>query len=283
MPAQIQYTFLYEFTLNGKVWRYTANAEDVIDADENVWESASISDDGVNTSGEASADALTVTASTELVPARIFMYSPPTSVMDLRILRATLPSKVSAAPETGIDSTVDQRLVAVTALRFRYVGEISQCTLGTPGTVRFTAETLSASMSREGLRMCWQRSCPHSIYSLACGANKAANAVAVTVTANDGLTISVTPPVAADYEAGILDYTHPVKGAESATIESGTGGSLVVFGGSQDLYVGQQIVVYRGCNQTPEACQSHDNYPQYGGIKDLPGSSPFDGLSAPSF
>lgn len=276
------YTLLYEFTLGAKVWRYTANAEDVIDPNGNVWEAAAISDDGESASGEAAADTLTITASSDIVPARLFMYSPPGKIMDVRKLEAMLTPRTDEGYSEGLDNTIDPRQIPVTGLQFTYVGEVRQCGFPQPGTAVFTCDTISASMQQEGLSLGWQRQCPYVIYN--CGANKAANALPRQITNLTSNTITVTPSVSVDMSGGLLEYEDPIKGSESLTIESGGPGSIfTIFGGTAGLYRGQQVTLFRGCAQTPEACQSFDNLPNFGGIKNLPGKSPFDGIESPVF
>lgn len=281
----MQYTLLYEFSLGSKVWRYTANAEDVIDPSSVVWEAAAISDEGVSTSGSATADTLTINSSIDIVPARLWMHSRPGKVMDVRILRAELPSRVARGDDEGLDNTVDPRLIPVSNLRVHYVGEVAQCSFGTPGTAAFLCETLSASMNREGLSQGWQRSCPHVIYDpLTCGVDKALHAHATFVESISGNTITVSPGASpADFAAGLLEYEHPIKGGESLTIEAGDGTTLAIFDGVGDLYVGMPVTIYRGCNQSPASCVSFNNLPRYGGVPNLTGSSPFDGTSSPVF
>lgn len=276
------YTLLYEFELGTKVWRYTANAEDVIDPLGRVWEAAVISDDGIAVSGEAASDSLSITASADIVPARLYMFSPPSRVMDVRILEAALPVRVDEGYDEGVDATAEPRLIPVTNVQFAYVGEVSQCGFPQPGTAIFTCETISASMQQEGLSLGWQRQCPYVIYN--CGADKAANALPRQIIDLTSATITVSPSVSVDLSGGLLEYVDPIKGEESLTIESGGPGSIItIFGGTAGLYLGQQVTLYRGCAQTYDACVSFGNLPNHGGIKHLPGKSPFDGVDSPVF
>jgi hypothetical protein len=287
MADYLKYTFLYEFTLGSNIWRYTSNAEDVIDVDGFVWEATSISDDGVNQTGDATSDQLTLTASKDIVPARLFMYSPPAAVMDLRIARAEFADKVPTLGFTGVDSTPDSRVIPVFNKRFRYTGEVSQCAFSNVGTAVFSVETISATMRRTGLRLLWMKQCPHTVYDPStCKANKAANEVVATIDAINGLTLTVSAIAGAGngfYNGGLLEFAHPIKGVEALAIEVQNGSSLIMFGSADGLYVGQQVSLYRGCDQTPAVCDSFGNYPNYGGVQTLPGKSPFDGTNSPVF
>lgn len=278
-------TALYEFTLGTKVWRYTSNVVDVIDEFGVTWEAATIIDDGVSQSGELVTDALTITASVDLVPARLFMYATPRGVMDVRLLSATLPDKVGTVGFSGIDSTPGLAPLSVTGRRVEYVGEVRQCNFdGPPGSASFLCETIGSTMDTEGLRLVWMRSCPYVVYDpLTCKLDKASRATVVTITAIAGNTIGISPPVSGNYAGGVLEAVHPVKGMEALTIEGGSGAALLIFDGTSDLSIGQSITIYPGCDQSPVQCAAFGNTLNYGGIKDLPGTSPFDGLSSPSF
>ena len=285
--SYLKYTLLYEFSLGANVWRYTANHEDVIDEFGEVWEACAISDDGVSTSGEVASDSLTITAPIDIAPARLFAYSPPSRIMDVRKLYAEFADKPDAPGFTGVETGTGVRLIPVTGRRVTYVGEISQCSFPEPGTVGFPAETISASMQREGLRLGWQRQCPHAVYDPStCMASKAGNSVTTTVvsvTGGEVVVASVGAYGAGAFNAGLLEFTHPVKGAEVLTIESHVGTTLTMFDPPTDLWEGMTVTIARGCNQTPASCQSFANFDNYGGIKDLPGKSPFDGVDSPMF
>lgn len=282
MSDPINYIFLYEFELNGRFWRYTSNAEAVIDPENKVWEACPISDDGVKQSGEASSDALTINTSVDTVPARLFMYSPPSRVMGIVKYRAEFPPKSNALGFTGVVNTADSRVLPVINKRITYVGDIGQCSFsGAPGTASFVCETMSASMRREGLRLPWQRQCPFAIYDAAtCKLDKASRAVASNIVSISGATVEVsTVGTVPDghFAGGSLEFNHPVKGIESVAIESSSTTSLLIFGNTTELWVGMSVMIYPGCNQTPDRCKAYGNYLNYGGFESLPGKSPFNG------
>lgn len=254
---------LYSFVLGNRRWQYASCAKDVVTADGRVWKATSISDDGIKQSGEANADALSITVPTNTAIGQLYMSSPPSSQMAVTIL---------------LKHVDDPGTVVI------YVGEIAQASFPEPGKAVLVCETLSASMRREGLRLTWQRSCPYVLYDpLTCRAVKAP--VPVIVQTITGFNVVVTGAVMLNdqYAGGYLAWGDPVKGNEYLAIESNVGSQLTIFGIPDELYIGQQIVIYKGCARTPEACQGFDNYANYGGHPFMPGKSPFDGLSAPVF
>lgn len=254
---------LYSFVLGNRRWQYASCAQDVMTADGRVWKASPISDDGVKQTGESNADALTITLATNVAVGQLFMNTPPSAPVAVTILL-----KHEDNPGTVVV----------------YVGEVAQASFPEPGKVVLVCETLSASMRREGLRLTWQRSCPYVLYDpLTCRATKVP--IPVTVTTVNGFSVTVSGATMLDgqYDGGFIAWADPVKGIEYLAIESNIGTALTIFGLTEDLYPGQQIIIHRGCARTPDACKSFNNYDNYGGHPYMPGKSPFDGLSAPVF
>ena len=284
MAEAIQDTFLYEFKLGTNTWRFTSNSLDVLDNTSARWTSCAISDDGVKQTGEAVTDELRVTAPTKIAPSQLFLLSPPKSDMALNIYRA------SVVPITD-DQLQAGAIRNVINLRAIYAGEVVQASFPMRGTTVFTVETISATMKRDGLRLGWQRGCPHCVYDpVTCKVVKATHARAVTISSISGLVVTVTGTLETSltgltdiYNGGVLEFSHPIKGTEALAIESQAGQSLTMFGTVEGLYVGQSVTVYRGCRNDPASCIDFGNYPNYGGCPNLPGKSPFEGTSAPVF
>lgn len=281
MSDFISYTFLYEFTLADKVWRYTANSIDVLDLDGHTWEASAIADDGIKQTGETVSDALTLTSDIDIVPARLFMFAPPSKVMEVTIYRAPFNDKPITDGFTGTDTSPPPNTVQVGVKRAMYIGDVSQCSFPEPGKAVFTCQTMSASMRREGLRLPWQRQCPYAIYDTStCKLNKYTWEIVATVVSISGNSIvvdTVGGNPSGHINGGHIEYTHPVKGSETLAVESQTGTTILIFGSAAELWEGMAVKLYPGCNQTPARCQFFGNYLNYGGVPSLPGKSPFDG------
>ena len=256
---------LYAFTIGTRTWRYNSTDAQVLTSDGKVWLPASIEDDGVKQSGESTTDALTIRAQSNIAPAQLFKLATPSAAMAVVIS----------------EKHVDDSEVYV-----QYVGEVSQFSEDTPGTATFTCETISASFEREGLRIGWQRACPYALYDQAtCKVQKESYRITSTVVAINGMDITINgmPAGSTNFSGGFIEWEHPVKGHERIGIEAQSENAVVLFGFPTELYVGMTILVYRGCNQTPDSCKSFGNYANYGGFPSLPGKSPFDGLNSPFF
>lgn len=254
-----QPVFLYAFTLGERVWRYASSATAVLTPDGKLWLASPISHSGVRQTGESASDSLTIEAPSTIGPVQLYMLTPPSGVVMLTIFQK---------------DAQDNEYQAI------YVGELMQIDQPKPGTATITCDTVSASLSRQGLRLGWQRSCPYAVYdALTCKVNKALHAVEVVITSVDGFDIIVNGIVAPSiYAGGFFEWTHPVKGIEFRAIDKQMSSNrLTVFGTTIDLYAGMAIKLYRGCDRSPSACASFNNYDNYGGVPLMPGKSPFDG------
>lgn len=253
--------YLYRFTLNSKVWRYTSADADLV-AGGAEWKAVPIKDDGVKLTGESVTDALSITTVSSMEPAQIYAHFPPSQAMNVAILR------------THDEDFDDIKVV--------YIGEVTQANIPSPGTVVFTCETLASTMKREGLRLAWQRDCPYALYDpLTCKVNKAAFGVAAvaTLAENGHLKATALAAYPAPYFAGgYVEWTDPDRGVERCTIEAqGADGLIRLFGSGDGTSVGMAFTAYPGCAHTTTACKGFSNLLNYGGIPDLAGESPFDG------
>lgn len=258
--------YLYRFTLNEKQWHYTSADGDVtrgFDADNRaiVWTAIPISDDGISQTGESTSDALTVTTVTSIPPAAIYMDYVPSRNVTLSIF------------ETHEDDA---------EMRAIYVGEITQINVPQPGTAVFTVEMLQALLSREGLRLSWQRSCPYALYDpLTCRVDKTLWGKVVTVTsvANGHLLMDNIPLPSGRLDGGFVEWADPVRGIERRGIEAHSDNLVRMFGTTEGIVAGTVLTAYPGCPRTCDGCKSFNNLDNYGGAPGMQGKSPFDGSS----
>lgn len=254
---------LYRFTLNDKVWRYTsAEVDEVLGGF--TWKAgAAISDDGVKQTGEATTDGLTITASSEIEPAQIYMHYPPSRPMQVAIFHHH-------------PADYDGEVVAI------YAGEVLQVNIPTPGTATIPCATISASMQRTGLRLAWQRSCPYALYDPAtCKVNKFDyGEVCVATLVDDGHVHAdrlAFRPVGY-FNGGFIEWEDPDRGVERRAIELHESGMVIsILGSTIGLAVGTTFNAFPGCPRTTAGCISFNNLLNYGGVPDLDGRSPFDG------
>lgn len=251
---------LYEFQLGTTIWRYCTGPVDRI-AGGHRYTSCPISDDGIKQKGDASSDTMNVTVPSDIGVAQVFIGTPPSAPMYLRIKRT--------------HEGDNQVLMA-------YAGEITQVNFPTPGMAKMVVLPLSATMNREGLRLGWQRTCPYALYDpMTCRVNKADFATDAVIISAQGdvvqaLAFGDLPNGRLD--GGYLEWDHPVRGKEMRGIVEHVGDSVRMFGLADGLYYGLAVKAYPGCNLTSSACHNvFNNLNNYGGFPHMPGKSPFDG------
>ncbi|MBL4838370.1 MAG: DUF2163 domain-containing protein [Kordiimonadaceae bacterium] len=219
-----------------------------------------ISDDGIRQSGQSSADALEVTGPATLDVAQLYRGAPPSDEISLTIR--------------------DLHYGEADAL-VRWSGSIGDVNFPAQDRCQIRCESLAASMAREGLRLSWERNCPHALGDRLCRVDMELYAVAGTVITLDGISVSAT--AWAGYPDGWFDggwVQWPVGGGEfdRRGIETQVGGLLTLLGGSDGIALADALTAYPGCLRTIAICQSKfANEDNYGGVPGLPGRSPFDG------
>jgi uncharacterized phage protein (TIGR02218 family) len=250
---------LYRFAIGGNFWYYT-NADDDIEKVGQLWKAIAITDDGVNQTGEAASDALTLTTTTDIVVSQMYQSYPPSRPVQVAIFQAHEESD---------------------NVRALYVGEVTQHNIPRPGTAVFTCETIAATMAREGLRLGWQRTCPYALYDpVTCKVDKALFAVAGTVGAvvDNIVTIAaLSAHPTGRFDGGFIEWTDPVRGIERRGIETHNDDEITMFGTADGIETGMSITAYPGCPRTTTGCTSFGNIDNYGGAPGMQGKSPFDG------
>ncbi len=257
----------YVFKLGGLVeWYYTNADHDLVVAGK-LFVATTILSANIQQTGEYVNDALTLDAPSWIAPAQLFMTSPPTQAISVR---------------------VSCKHVQADELVVCYVGEIRQVDFTRPGRARLTCESRMTSMSREGLRLAWQRGCPYVVYDeVTCKVDKSLWKIDFLVLRINDFEIDVLLSTAkpTDYfNRGFLEWSHPIRGIERISIDIHTeltaGESNARFLLSMppgELFEGARGSAYPGCNFTPANCTLFNNFANYGGVPDMPGKSPFDG------
>lgn len=251
----------YRYTLGLNVWRYVNTDQDIQVGGE-LFHACPMSDDGIKQTGEAQSDAMSITTPDWVGPAVLYTSSPPSKDVNVEILRMH---------------------EGMTTLRICYVGIITQVGFPRPGQAVISVQTMSATMKRTGLRLCYQRSCPYAVYDPnTCKADKTAHAIVSFIRSITAMNIVVDGAIGLPdhfFAAGFMEWTDPVRGVQQIMIEeSERHGVLTLFDDVQELAIGQPVTIYPGCDQTPTACQVvFANYDNYGGFEYMPGKSPYDG------
>lgn len=166
-----------------------------------------------------------------------------------------------------------------------------------PATAKLSCESVFTSMKRPGLRARYQRMCRHALYSEQCGVNKAAYAVAGTVTAIDSARTVVTIHEASGYANGYFNGGFLALADGTMRYIAAHSGSSITLGNPAPIladyvgatgygknygrvYGGSDLVLYPGCGRNRSTCQNKfGNILNFGGWPWIPLRNPFDGRS----
>lgn len=253
---------LYEFERGSLHWYYTSADRD-ISWNGNVYKAIPASDQGITQSGEAQSNVFQLTMPTGNPVVEMYRNTPPSDTIFLTIRNTHEFDTLEEAP-------------------VQWIGYITDVQRPTSDSAIVSCSALSASFNRPGLRLTWMRTCPNVLYDDNCGVNKDAYKVGAAVTSMDGTTVvaAALANYPQDYfSGGFIEWQIATDVWERRGIEQYlTDGTLKIFGRTDGMNVGLTFYVYPGCTRTIDICNSRfNNVPNYGGIKDLPGKSPFDG------
>lgn len=250
---------LYQFGRGVLRWAYAACDRDI--AHNNLTFRSlrgGIGDNGILQSGDASQDQFVVTAPADLEVAQLYRQAAPSSAVALTVF----------ARHYGVD---DYLVIWAGEVRSVKWPELDRCEIA--------CSPLSERIAMQGLRLGWERNCPHALYSLPCGVDRNRYRIDTGVQSMDG--ISLSHGSFAGYPDGYFTggYVEWAIGSgefDRRGIEQHASSRLTLLGGSAGLMLNQAIRVYPGCRQTVAGCQQFDNLANYGGIPHLAGESPFE-------
>lgn len=250
---------LYEFRRGNLRLLYAAADRDIT-AGADTYTATAITSDGAKQKGEAVTDAFTVTAPADLTIAEWFAYTPPSDLVYLTVRRFHYGDP--------------QAVVA-------WIGSVVSVNADDAGKVTITCQAVSVSLKRTGLRLAWQRGCPHALYDQNCRADKTAFGVPLTVTAigSNVLLVSGGLSSSAHWPGGFIEWEIASGTFERRLIENTVGGNSIYPYGQMDGYtVGMGLTAYPGCLHTSIHCDTFfNNILNYGGFEFMPIRSPYDG------
>lgn len=252
---------LYQFSRGVLRWNYCCGDTDIVHQNQTFKAlRGGISDDGIRQGGGESVRTLRILAPGDLEVAQFYRGIPPSDTFDLVIF---------------------DRHYGETEFRVSWVGEIQS--VGWPAVDRcqIVCNPESVSMGQQGLRLCWERPCPHALYERNCWVDANLFRVEASVISMDGVAINGSAFASKPngwFNAGYVEWSVGTGAWERRAIEEHVGTSLIIFGGTSGLALGMQVRAYPGCDQTMETCVAKfGNGENFGGIRHMPGRSPFDG------
>ena len=256
---------LYLFQHGNSYWRYNTSDQDItIGLDQNnlpaVWLATAISDEGVTQGGSDQND-LQLTMPSNLPVPLLFRIGHPTGKVWLYVRRYHLGDPREETP-------------------LAWMGTVSNSVMVDRATARISGRSLAGTYDRNGLRLAWDRSCPHVLYGNGCRVNKALHAYPRVIGTMDAVSFTCTAhaePDEGSFSGGFLEWLRVDGSLDRRGIERQDGNDFRVLGLTNGLTVGMNVTLYPGCARTTAACILFDNLPNYGGFPHLPGKSPFDG------
>lgn len=254
---------LYELRWGTVFWRYTS-ADDVQTYGGNDFLPIAISDEGMTQGGSAEND-FSVTAQSNIPIVDLYGDSPPTRPVWLTVRRKHEDDPDNEAPVFWIGriaNVVREENAAEATLRGVSLGKL---------------------LKSGGLRLTWNRNCPHCIYDSGCKVDQALHKYTRTVVAVAGQVLTFDPataPAEGTFTGGYVEWDRGMSGVtELRGIESAISTTQVkVLGRLPGLEIGDSIDIYPGCDQTIATCNDgFDNIANNGGFWFMPEKTPFDG------
>lgn len=249
---------LYDFYRGSTHWRYCTADRDIT-YDGNVYEAIPVRDNGISQDTERSNSTFNVDVPIDNELAQMFRADLPSSRVWLKVFRIHYGDTDAAAV---------------------WFGAVSQVSVESEAKATIVCQSVLALFQGNGARLTWQRGCPHMLYDGQCKVVKASYATAGTAAGVAGISLTVSAADALEdgyFSGGILEFTRNGF-LESRQIRSHVGSLLVLLGRTDGLENGMSVTLYPGCPRTAEVCDERfDNIDNFGGVRHLPGKSPFSG------
>lgn len=255
---------LFLFDYQGRKMAYT-DAENAIALAGVEYLPVPIERNSISTSGTMDKVTLSVSLPHDTAVAELFRVYPPSDVVTITVFQ-------------GHYDDPDAEFLAV------WTGRVISCTREAT-TAKLTAEPVSTSMRRPGLRRRWQYGCPHALYGPECRASREANTVTATVAAVGRSVITLEAGwqgafAKEGFVDGLLEWVNAGT-AELRTIRQVDAGTdtMVIAGSLPGLTVGEIVALSRGCNHLLSGCESFANEQNFGGQPWIPKKNPIGFVS----
>jgi uncharacterized phage protein (TIGR02218 family) len=162
-----------------------------------------------------------------------------------------------------------------------WTGHVSNVSWPSPAEAELMLSPGVVAMRSTGLRMAYQRSCPHVTFGAACGVDKVLFRAAGTVLANAGVTVQAAVfALQADgyYNGGFIEWTDADGITTHRFITAHVGNTVTLMTPAVLLAVNDAFDAFPGDDHTLATCAGKfNNAPNYGGIPYFTQRNPFDG------
>ncbi len=265
MPADAyKVSELFQFVVGSETQYYTS-AESTVTFEGNDYLPRSLKASPLSSSADQAKNELTIEAPGDFEIAQLFRYTPPATVVLVRMYRYN-------EGNLGLAELVwPGRLLSVE-------WEEKQ----DEDTVTLQCEPISVSLTRNGLRRRFSKQCPYVLFDAkTCKVDKSAYEHVTTVVGATGITLYVTSTNANhQYPGGYGEWVRPTH-TERRFIEAASNQTLTLFQPFTGISEGDTISLYPGCPHTIQACNVlYGNEINYGGFPYMKTENIFvDGLN----
>jgi uncharacterized phage protein (TIGR02218 family) len=250
---------LYLFERGVRTWAYCTADRD-IEFSGVTYQGVAVMDDGLRQSGESSADMLTITMPADLSFLDQYRYQAPSDEIFVTVRDLHWPDLYG---------------------RVRWSGSVQAVRRTSDAEADVICRSWLAMMDEAGLRQCYGRSCPHTLYDHRCLVSRAAFAEMATVTAVSGRSLTAAKFAALDdgyLKVGYVEVSIGDGLLERYGIELHAGGTIALLDLPVAIAAGSVVTAYPGCDRTITTCDERfNNTANYGGQPHIPDKSPFDG------
>ncbi len=261
--------FLYEFRYATSYYRYTNADQNLVffegDPEEVTYTAVAISDGGFTQGGSDQND-FHVTLPSNATVAAMFKNTKPSGKVWLTV----------RAWHYGDDPE---------AMQVQWLGTVTNSILQDRASASMACRSIGGTYDRNGLRLVWQRTCPHVLYGIGCYEDKTLHQYPRTIADMDGTSFSCTAhsePDEGSFSGGFVEWLDDDGNPQRRGIELQSGNDFQVLGTTVGMEIGLDVTIYPGCDRSTTVCKKFGSGPRgnldnYGGAPHMPGQSPFDG------
>ena len=250
----------FEFARGPLRWMYTTADRDITFNNKTFKSGMQVGDDGIQFTGQAVADTVNVNIAADSEIALAYR---------------------GIAPSDRVTLTIWEHHYQDNEWIVNWLGVVTGVTWPTDYTARVSAQSMVSALEAPGLRMGWQRACPHTLYGPDCRANKSSYRTDGVILTKTGTQIVVAAASGFPinwFAGGVVEWDVGNSVTERRGIQSHWGSGLNILGSTFGMEPNQVVRLFPGCMRTTAVCSSKfNNLDNYGGCPHLPGRSPFDG------
>lgn len=251
---------LYQFT-RGSVSFFYCNADRDITIGSEVYKAVAVTHGQASQSGDVQTDTLEITIPVTAEVVGWFRGVAPLDKVGVLVSRYHW--------NDGVD------------VRGTWFGRVAAATTRDEAQAVLACQSMISLFGSDGLRLSWQKTCPHMLYDGECRVDKSAFKDEYVITSIGGLAIGTYDAGARGegwFSGGFIEWESESGIVERRMIEEHRGDTLVLAGTNYGLFVGLSVSAYPGCARTSSVChEKFNNIDNYGGIIHLPQKSPFTG------